>query len=73
MNNPTNQASCPFCKNINTCMAKIKTPCWCNEVIISTELTKLVPSEFLNKSCICNNCVNLFNENPQKFKNKYLA
>jgi len=71
MQKPVNQDSCPFCQSVNSCMAKDENPCWCNDVVIPSELTALVPTQLQQKSCICLTCINLFNENPEHFKDKY--
>jgi len=71
MQNTVNQESCPFCKGVNSCMAKDITPCWCNDIVIPSELTAMVPTPLQRKSCICLTCINSFNENPRNFKDKY--
>lgn len=71
MQNQIDPTSCPFCQSINNCMVNNKTPCWCNTTNIPKELTTLVPLTLQRKSCICANCINLFNEKPGDFKRKY--
>jgi len=71
MNTQINQQACPFCQGVNNCMINNKTPCWCNDAAIPPEIIALVPSTLQNKTCICLGCINLFNENPENFKNKY--
>ena len=71
MQNKINQQSCPFCKCANSCMVNDKSPCWCNDVVIPSELTAMVPIQLQRKSCICIACINSFNENPEYFKDKY--
>jgi len=62
------ESVCPFCKSKNSCMAQASTPCWCNNVDIPKQLLKLVPDEFKNKACICNDCITSFLDNPSAFK-----
>ena len=73
MPDTVNPKSCPFCNGVNSCMAKDKNPCWCNNIVIPVELTAIVPIQLQRKSCICLACINLFNENPEHFKDKYLS
>ena len=67
MNEPIDQSRCPFCQNKNACMAESTEVCWCVNAVIPSELIALVPEELKNKSCICNNCVALFLQDPEKF------
>ena len=71
MKNTVNQQVCPFCERVNSCMVDDKSPCWCIDVVISPELTAMVPIQLQQKSCICLNCINSFNESPEHFKKKY--
>ena len=71
MQKPVNQKSCPFCKNVNHCMIQDTNPCWCHDVVIPAELTAMIPAHLQRKTCVCLTCINLFNENPEHFKNKY--
>ncbi len=52
---------------IHACMAESTEVCWCVNAVIPSELIALVPEELINKSCICNNCVALFLQDPEKF------
>ena len=67
----TNQKSCPFCKKTNDCMIKSENPCWCKDAVVSAKLVDMVPVELMRKSCICRECIELFNENPSGFISKY--
>ena len=67
MNQSIDQSICPFCHNKNACMAESADACWCVNAVIPGELIDLVPEELKNKSCICNNCVTLFLQDPEKF------
>ncbi|MGV2872632.1 cysteine-rich CWC family protein [Colwellia sp. E150_009] len=71
MQNQVDPTACPFCQSMNNCMVKSKTPCWCNTTNIPNDLTAMVPIPLRRKSCICANCVNLFNKNPDQFKREY--
>jgi len=62
------ESICPFCQNENACMAKTSQSCWCNNVDIPEQLLKLVPEQYKNKQCICNNCIAFFKNDPLKFK-----
>ena len=67
-----NSTACPFCKGSNKCQASGNKTCWCFNTSIPAELIALIPKKNINKSCICNACVNLFNKNPKQFKGKYI-
>lgn len=71
MNTDTNDKVCPFCKGDNQCMVNCDKPCWCAKVKVPTGLQDLVPQELRRKSCICQNCVTEYLENPERFKSKY--
>lgn len=71
MQNQVDITSCPFCKGVNSCMVKSKNTCWCYTTNIPDELTAMVPKSLTNKSCICVNCIDAFNQNPANFKRQY--
>ncbi|WP_037027085.1 cysteine-rich CWC family protein [Psychromonas aquimarina] len=70
--NTSSDKTCPFCKGLNRCRADSSKPCWCYDLPIPASLTELVPEHLKRKSCICRNCINLYNENAQLFKQTYL-
>ena len=70
MTNILDETACPFCKGVNKCMAKTDTACWCKDVKIPNELLDLVPDSLKRKSCICQSCIALFNDNPSLFTSK---
>lgn len=64
----TNKKLCPFCKRNNSCQANIEnTKCWCFKVKIPKDLIALIPKELQMKSCICQNCVEAYKEDKEKF------
>jgi len=56
------ELNCPLCQQKNYCAVDSDQPCWCMNTEIPAELIKQVPSEQRNKSCICANCVEKFNQ-----------
>ncbi|MBV1920934.1 MAG: cysteine-rich CWC family protein [Pseudomonadales bacterium] len=52
-------------------MIKSKNPCWCKNVVVPDKLSDMVPVELMRKSCICQECIKLFNKNPSRFISKY--
>ena len=62
---------CPFCKKPNKCQAHIpNNNCWCNKIEIPQEIRKYVPDEYKMKACICQECIELFKNDKEKFLNK---
>lgn len=70
MTEKINPNACPFCKQHNQCAVANQHGCWCNKVEVPTELIKLIPEALIDKSCICNACINHFIHDPQGFLNK---
>jgi len=66
-----NSQLCPFCKSMNSCMIQSEKPCWCKRVVVPAELSDMVPVDLMRKSCICQGCIELFNENSSGFISKY--
>ena len=67
MTEKINPTACPFCKQDNQCAVVNQQGCWCNKVEVPSELIKLIPEVLIGKSCICNTCINRFNNDPQGF------
>ncbi|WP_420839724.1 cysteine-rich CWC family protein [Colwellia maritima] len=72
MQNSVNAILCPFCKGINNCMVNSNNACRCSTAKIPNELTAIVPAALRRTSCICENCINLFNNKPDQFKRQYI-
>ncbi|MDN4501636.1 cysteine-rich CWC family protein [Alteromonadaceae bacterium BrNp21-10] len=68
-----NPAICPFCQGTNQCMAQSDKSCWCFAAQIPKELIALVPADKQRQACICQTCVNLFNQDATAFKSKFLS
>jgi hypothetical protein len=63
-----NPKVCPFCKKENKCEAHIpNNNCWCNSINVPKDLRDLIPKELQMKACICQNCVESFKEDKEKF------
>ena len=62
-----NEKICPICKKENDC-SKDKNNCWCFDVTFSKELLSMIPPDMLNKSCICKECYEKYN-NTEKHEN----
>ena len=54
-------------------MIQSKKPCWCKNVVVPAKLSDMVPVELMRKSCICQECIELFNENPSQFVANYFV
>ena len=63
-----NKKLCPFCKQENLCEAHIpNNNCWCNTISVPKDLRELIPDELKMKACICQNCVEAYKEDKEKF------
>ena len=68
---------CPLCGGPNDCQlctpGMHKGPCWCVKMEMSAALLARVPEEFRNRACICQNCVENFQREPQPTQNSPAA
>jgi hypothetical protein len=56
---------CPICGKKNNCLMKnneFPENCWCHNVEVDQELVEYIPLEYQNISCVCQNCVELYNK-----------
>jgi hypothetical protein len=57
---PIANTRCPLCGAFNQCVpaqaATFDVDCWCRSVTINTEVLAAIPSEQLNKACLCPRC-----------------
>lgn len=51
---------CPICGGDNNCMHN--KDCWCMEKKVPEELIEKIPLEKRGKSCICESCIDAFNQ-----------
>lgn len=65
------QKRCPFCQNENRCGANGATPCWCIGLTIPQALLDLLEEKYVDKACICQECITLFNESPDALKSQF--
>lgn len=56
---------CPFCRKPNRCGVNAAGGCWCGPMEIPMELIELLPEQ--GKACICGECVQSFQQNPENF------
>lgn len=61
MNTPIDSSICPLCQASNQCGVSGEEPCWCTKEKVPEALISQVPNESLNKSCICQACIQKFN------------
>jgi hypothetical protein len=61
-----NLKSCPFCLQENQCDVN-SSACWCQNENIPASLIALLPTNSLNKDCICVSCLKRYNQDKQKF------
>ncbi len=68
MTSTTNTALCPLCNKPNQC-AMAADPnakeCWCESVVFPEELLEQVPENAVRKTCICQNCLEEFQESAK--------
>ncbi|GAA5314988.1 MAG: cysteine-rich CWC family protein [Candidatus Pelagadaptatus aseana] len=62
------QFQCPFCHQSNACGAQDDKPCWCFTLSVPQELLALLPEQARRKACVCQRCVESFNQDPAAFK-----
>lgn len=53
---------CPLCQQSNHCGINKTTPCWCTTTNISRELLSKVPEQLSGKACVCQQCIEKFNQ-----------
>jgi hypothetical protein len=60
-----NTALCPLCGKPNNCAVAADpnaTECWCESVEFPRELLEQIPENALRKTCVCQNCLENFNQ-----------
>ncbi|KGJ97421.1 cysteine-rich CWC family protein [Colwellia psychrerythraea] len=57
-----NDSICPLCKQSNRCDVKSNKGCWCMNTKVPAALLAQVPVEFKAKTCICNSCIEHYNQ-----------
>lgn len=61
MTAPVDSTICPLCQTKNQCGVNGITPCWCTKEKVPEALMSQISDESLNKSCICQACIQKFN------------
>lgn len=64
---------CPICGKDNSCGMLNGVPheeCWCTKVKVEKEMLEAIPEEYKGLSCICLNCISLY-QTHGKFKKVY--
>lgn len=61
MNKPIDDTLCPLCQLTNHCGVNNEEPCWCTQTKVPEKLIEQVPEHLQNKACICQQCINKFN------------
>ncbi len=62
---PLNTAICPLCGEPNHCAVAADpaaTECWCEFVEFPRELLALIPEDAVRKTCVCQKCLNEYQE-----------
>ncbi len=65
---PLNTAICPLCSQPNQCAVAADpnaTECWCESVIFPEALLAQVPDKAVRKTCICQKCLEEFQESTK--------
>lgn len=52
--------SCPICHKFNHCSNESIDTCWCRKEVFPSEIFDLLPTESLQKTCICKSCLESF-------------
>ncbi|MDO6445220.1 cysteine-rich CWC family protein [Colwellia sp. 1_MG-2023] len=52
---------CPLCQTANKCGVNKAEPCWCTKEKVPAELIAQVSDKYVNKSCICQACIEKYN------------
>lgn len=52
---------CPLCQLANQCGVNEVEPCWCTKEKVPEALIAQVSDKYLNKSCICQDCIEKYN------------
>jgi hypothetical protein len=67
--NPIDKAICPLCGGPNHCAVAADpnaTECWCEDVKFPAELLDRVPESIGQKACICQKCLQNYQEETGK-------
>lgn len=64
---------CPFCHTDNDCSVSEGQSCWCFTITIPDDMLKLLPDQEKGTSCICQTCVELYNDDSEKFTRRYYS
>lgn len=57
--------TCPFCSQLTTCTAN--EHCWCFARVIPDELLTQLPNAEVGRNCICEQCLNAYQSDPERF------
>ena len=57
---------------LNQCGGKKDKPCWCDDVVVPNSLIDLLPLHLKGYACICCSCIELYNEDQERFKSIFL-
>ncbi|WP_443088725.1 cysteine-rich CWC family protein [Vibrio sp. SCSIO 43137] len=60
---------CPICQRKNQCEAS--SGCWCSRQKVPEQLINLLAKEQRGKSCICQQCVNAYHNDPKGFIDRH--
>lgn len=53
---------CPLCGGDNQCKVNEDTICWCVTAKFPQGILDQLPEESKGKQCICQNCINTYND-----------
>ena len=62
-----NSTVCPFCQRDNCCTAN-SNACWCKIINVPSALIELLPTNAINKQCICQTCIESYQKDAIAFK-----
>ena len=63
-----NERTCPLCNSNNACGINQPEPCWCLQKSVPKALLAQVPSNQIDKTCICSKCIDQYNKIQQNPK-----
>lgn len=64
----TNELLCPLCQGNNHCGVDASQSCWCMQRTIPKNLLEQVPDLLKNKACICQRCLEQYQQQLKQNK-----
>ncbi len=62
---------CPFCQGEASCGLTQSASCWCFSESIPEQMLALLPVEAQGVACICQACIQAYQQRPVAFRKRY--